>query len=230
METRAKATRKLLVEGSDDQHVVWALCSKHNLPITFDVLDNRGVGNLLKSISVWLKTSSLETLGMILDADEEIAKRWQEVKDRLERSGYELPDEPARGGTILRQEGLPVIGIWLMPNNASSGMLEDFLKLLIPEDDQLLPEAERTLDRLESRQINGYKHVHRAKSLLHTWLAWQNSPGMPIGVAITHSYLDTNSDLGYQFVDWLKELFDVSSEPTPLARFEHKHNTSTVAE
>ena len=207
MDIRAKASRKLLVEGSDDQHVILALCSKHRLPITFEVVDNRGVTNLLKSIGVWLKTSSLETLGMILDADEEIDRRWNEVKGRLEKSGYELPSEPVRGGTILRQPGLPVVGIWLMPDNVSAGMLEDFLKYLIPEGDLLLPEAEHTLSQLESKRINGYKHVHRAKSLLHTWLAWQDSPGMPIGIAITHSYLDTNSDLGYEFVEWLRELF-----------------------
>jgi hypothetical protein len=207
MDIRAKASRKLLVEGSDDQHVILALCSRHKLPVTFDVVDNRGVTNLLKSISVWLKTSSLETLGMILDADEQIEKRWHEVKGRLEQAGYHLPSHSVRGGTILRQPGLPVVGIWLMPDNVSSGMLEDFLKYLIPEGDLLLPEAERTLDKLEMERINGYKHVHRAKSLLHTWLAWQDSPGMPIGVAITHSYLDTNSDLGYEFVEWLRELF-----------------------
>ncbi len=207
MEVRARASRKLLVEGSDDQHVILALCSKHRLPVTFDVVDNRGVGNLLKSVNVWLKTSSLEILGTILDADEEIDKRWNEVKSRLEHAGYHLPNHPVKGGTILRQQGLPVVGIWLMPNNASSGMLEDFLKYLIPDGDLLLPEAEHTLDRLELEQINGYKHVHRSKSLLHTWLAWQDSPGMPIGIAITHSYLDTNTELGSEFIEWLQKLF-----------------------
>lgn len=28
-------TKKLLVEGNDDQHVIWALCEKFNIPETF---------------------------------------------------------------------------------------------------------------------------------------------------------------------------------------------------
>lgn len=208
MEFRARIANKLLVEGSDDVHVVLALCRKHNVPLTFEVVDNHGVTNLLKSIGVWLKTAPLERLGMILDADEDIEKRWLEVKERLVRAGYDVPDEPLRGGVVLRQPDLPVIGIWLMPDNSSSGMLEDFLKFLIPKGDLLLPEAEDTLDRLEMEQINGYKRVHRAKSLLHTWLAWQDSPGLPIGIAISHSYLDTNSKLGSQFVKWLREIYE----------------------
>lgn len=207
METKGKLSQKLLVEGSDDLHVVLALCRKHEVPVVFEVVDNRGVSNLLKSLNVWLKTSALQTLGMILDADEQLGKRWDEVKERLTRAGYEVPNHPKRGGVIIRQEGMPTIGVWLMPDNISSGMLEDFLKYLIPQGDMLLPEAESTLSRLEMEQINGYKPVHRAKSLLHTWLAWQDSPGMPIGIAITHSYLDTNSELGKEFVVWLKELF-----------------------
>lgn len=207
MDVKGKISQKLLVEGSDDLHVVLALCHKHGVPLSFEVVDNRGVTNLLKSLNVWLKTSSLQTLGMILDADELLSRRWNEVRERLARVGYEVPEHPQRGGVIIRQEGLPTVGVWLMPDNTSSGMLEDFLKYLIPKGDMLLPEAESTLSRLELEQINGYKPVHRAKSLLHTWLAWQDSPGMPIGIAITHSYLDTNARLGREFVEWLRELF-----------------------
>lgn len=208
MEPRGKSTQKLLVEGSDDLHVVLALCHKHGVPVNFEIVDNRGVSNLLKSVNIWLKTSNLSSLGLILDADELIDKRWNEVKERLQKGGYDVPEHPSVGGSIIRKEGAPLVGVWLMPNNQSAGMLEDFLKFLIPQGDLLLPEAERALSRLELEQINGYKPVHRAKSLLHTWLAWQDSPGMPIGIAITHSYLDTNAHLGHDFVKWLRILFE----------------------
>lgn len=35
--------QKLLVEGNDDQHVVWALCEKYQITENFDVIDSRGV-------------------------------------------------------------------------------------------------------------------------------------------------------------------------------------------
>lgn len=33
---------QLVVEGSDDKHVVWAFCKKFHLPETFEVVDTEG--------------------------------------------------------------------------------------------------------------------------------------------------------------------------------------------
>ena len=42
MKIKEKYTQKLLVEGNDDQHVIWALCEKFNIPEVFDVIDCGG--------------------------------------------------------------------------------------------------------------------------------------------------------------------------------------------
>ncbi len=79
-----------------------------------------------------------------------------------------------------------------MPNNNDSGMLEDFIKFLIPDKDALLPIAESTLNSIESQFLNNYKSIHRTKALVHTWLAWQEDSGTPMGLSITKKYLDTS--------------------------------------
>ena len=86
-------------------------------------------------------------------------------------------------------------------------MLEDFIKFLIPQDDELLPIAEDVLtNNIEAKGLNRYKELHRPKALIHTWLAWQEEPGSPMGQAITKKYLQ-DTETCQLFVSWLKKIF-----------------------
>jgi len=42
---------------------------------------------------------------------------------------------------------------------------------------------------------------------MHTWLAWQEEPGKPLGTAITAKFLDANVAQVDVLVAWLKALF-----------------------
>ena len=95
-----------------------------------------------------------------------------------------------------------------MPNNQDPGMIEDFIRFLVPEGDERLALAKETIDALEARSLQQYIPNHRAKALIHTWLAWQNNPGTPLGQAITKRYLTTDTDLCQQFATWLNRLFN----------------------
>ena len=46
-----------------------------------------------------------------------------------------FPQNPQPKGTIITdfEEELPTVGIWLMPNNQKTGMLEDFIRFLVFE-------------------------------------------------------------------------------------------------
>ena len=46
------------------------------------------------------------------------------------------------------------------------------------------------------------------KARIHTWLAWHDEPGLPVGTAITSRILSTDNDLCQCFVDWLERLFE----------------------
>lgn len=43
--------------------------------------------------------------------------------------------------------------------------------------------------------------------MIHTWLAWQDDPGTPLGQAITKRYLDAEGPHVAAFLSWLTRLF-----------------------
>ncbi|HYG36132.1 MAG TPA: DUF3226 domain-containing protein, partial [Clostridia bacterium] len=101
---------------------------------------------------------------------------------------------------------LPRVGLWLMPNNQTNGILEDFLRFLVPTPNPLLEHAQQSIDTIP----NGHRSFttnDEPKALIHTWLAWQQEPGRPFGTAITARYLDAGVPQATDFVNWLRQLF-----------------------
>ena len=213
MPIHRSAISQLVVEGNNDRHVIWALCKYHNIPEVFTVTlpgdqNESGVDPLIRGIPTRLKIPGLRALGIVIDADENLLSRWQAIQTHLAGAGYtNLPARPIPEGILISETNFPRIGVWIMPNNEVSGAIEDFSRLLIAPTDQLASIATETISRLETAQLHRYRPSHRSKALLHTWLAWQNPPGMPMGTAITARVLDPESPLAGQFVRWLQRLF-----------------------
>lgn len=197
----------LLVEGKDDMHVILALCQKFNIPENFSVHDCEGIEPLLDQIGVWLKSSAVKNLGIIVDADTDIAARWQQLKEELGKLQVKLPETLDASGYIGVNEKGQKVGIWMMPNNNLNGMLEDFIQFLVPPNDALLPEARQILATLEAKEVQQYKDVHQSKALIHTWLAWQEDPGTPLGLAITKKYLTVEEENCRVLMTWISKVF-----------------------
>ena len=206
MKTNEKYSKKLLVEGNDDQHVIWALCEKFNIPEVFDVIDCAGIENLYESIPVRFKQTGIETIGIIIDADVNLNDRWEYVKNVLSNQGFKVPENLPQGGLIL-SNGNVKMGVWIMPSNNTNGMLEDFVSFLIPQDDKLLPIVDTTLNKIENEKLNKYSLIHKSKAKIHSWLSWQEDPGTPMGLSITKRYLTTDNASCRQLINWLKKLF-----------------------
>jgi hypothetical protein len=206
---------QLLVEGKNDRHVIWALCNQYQLPETFSVEvpeedGTEGIEALLAGLPARLDEPKLETLGIVVDADQDLAARRQALRDRLIASGYQhVPKVPPAEGWIDAPPDRPRVGVWLMPDNQLPGMLEDFVARLMPPDDALRPKAEAILQEIELAGLNRYTSVHRPKALIHTWLAWQETPGMPMGQAITARVLRHDCAIALNFVEWLQRLFEL---------------------
>lgn len=207
--------QQLLVEGKNDRHVIWALCEQYQLPETFSVEvpeedSTKGIDALLDGLPARLDEPKLETLGIVVDADRDLTARWQAVRDRLITSGYQnMPKVPPNDGWVDAPLDRPRVGVWLMPDNQLPGMLEDFVARLMPPEDTLRPKAEAILQEIELAGLNRYTSVHRPKALIHTWLAWQETPGMPMGQAITARVLRYDCAIALTFVEWLQHLFEL---------------------
>lgn len=204
--------RVLLVEGPDDEHVVKHICGLRQLGTIEKIQACGGKEPLLESIGTRLKESDIGVLGIILDADIDLHARWQAVRDRLVASGYQdIPECPHSEGTVVtppHDSILPRVGIWLMPDNQLPGILEDFLRFLVPEGDALLLRAEEAIAAIPAEQRK-FSELKKPKARIHTWLAWQEEPGKPFGQAISARYLDPTLPAANTFAKWLHETFFV---------------------
>lgn len=197
----------LLAEGVDDLRVIGSILKRTGFPDAFSLESADGIEKLLKSIPVYIKASGISALGIVVDADFDVGARWQSIRDIMRSAGYNaMPDAPDPAGTVLAEERLPRIGIWLMPDNKIPGMLEDFVGLLIDPKDILKARAEQVIDNLPDCE-GRFAAAHRAKAIIHTWLAWRENPGTPMGSAITFKYLTTDNTHVRDFSAWLTRLF-----------------------
>ena len=205
-------TYKLLVEGNDDVHVVRALWNSQSKPELFDIIDCKSKDRVLNELKIRLTTpQNHRVIGVILDADTDASACWDAIKSRLNATGkYNSRKlKLSTNGLILEATDpeFPKIGVWIMPDNNLPGMLEDFLAALSEPEDPLMLKAEEVLSDLENQGINKYKNVHRAKAKIHTFLAWQDEPGKPMGTAITTRILDPTKSNAKVFIAWLERLF-----------------------
>jgi hypothetical protein len=200
----------LLVEGRDDREVVFQFCNRRGIANRdfFDVHASEGYPNIRLDLCVRVKTGP-PMVGAVFDADADLSLRWREMASALRALGYEVPEMPTAGGTLLAApagSSYSSVALWLMPDNHVAGMLEDFLQMLVPPGDALLSHAQGVVDCLPERRFDA---LHRSKAVVHTWLAWQEEPGTPLGLAITRKYLDAGSEVGASFEAWLRSAFQI---------------------
>lgn len=203
----------LLVEGNNDSHIIMALCEHHKLPEKFKIIPCKGADDVLRNMKIRLTTPELHPkIGIVLDADENVQGRLDSFLRHITQCGkYDCTNiELSSEGLILKptDDIFPTVGLWIMPNNSTGGMIEDFVVSLAHKDDErLMAKADETLDQLEKEGFQKYKSVHRTKAKIHTFLAWQDEPGKPMGQAITARLLNADAENAMPFILWIKKLF-----------------------
>ncbi|WP_374544825.1 DUF3226 domain-containing protein [Rhodoblastus sp.] len=212
-----EASRKhLLVEGVDDvyaiaqlmgHHVPWG-SHKDSRPVK--IVDCGGVEKLLDRtyISTLIKSREVEILGIMIDADEDMHSAWTRVRDICKEQFEDTPDIMPKEGLILKNDKKK-LGVWIMPDNASSGMLETFLAYLVPSASQEIWDLATASTQSAMDTGATCKAAHLQKAQIHTWLAWQDPPGQAFGNALVKKTLDPNAESALCFVCWFKELFEL---------------------
>lgn len=211
------SAKRLIVEGVDDQYTVINLMARHNVDwenkkTRIEIDNAKNWTEALKSLTTTIK--SCEKTGIILDADLNLTGRWQSVCDRIRNVtkdlgfSVELPLQPDPAGTIIKLDNDRVVGVWLMPNNQSEGKLEDFLIRLIPDVDINACWQHACQATQEARRLGAkFSELDTVKANVHTWLAWQETTGLPFGTAIKAAYFSHDTPEALAFVAWFKELF-----------------------
>lgn len=213
----------LLVEGVADLHSViglmhkhtpWPTASKTNAPVWIQSRD--GVHNVLDKdyLSIVLSMTTLQTLGFIVDANSDCVSRYASICSALKQFQFDLPRKlPANGLIIDDASGLR-IGVWIMPDNRSTGALEDFLIGLIPETGMaLLDETDRHIDAVKRKNLAKVRESHIHKARLYSWLALQDPPTQDPRKALYKTTLDPMHPAARGFVDWFLELYKLQRLP-----------------
>jgi hypothetical protein len=215
---------RLLVEGSDDQHLIRRLLERRNIgsvlargekkadPRSIVIAEKGGYGQLRDSLRVELDVPELERLGIVVDADVDANDRWTSLRNHLTAlGGVGIPETLSPGGTLFnveRTEKTVTVGVWVMPDNTRPGMLEHFVASLISSNDVLWPRAEQVVAQIPQDERR-FRPQHEIKAHAHTWLAWQEEPGRPYGVAMTFGWLDAKSPAADAFISWIRQLYAV---------------------
>jgi hypothetical protein len=214
----------LLVEGSDDQHVMRNLLRYHGIQCVFEKPDKYrgddivihaagGLEAVLDYLDVAADDDDIEYIGVVVDADEDLAARWAALSRILVARGAKaLPRAPQPDGTLLTLTQLyrtATVGVWIMPDNRLPGILEDFIAFLVPDQEApLWSRAVRAIDDIPE-DLKRFPDVALSKARAHTWLAWQQEPGRPLGIAVTARYLDVEAPHARQLVAWVKATFSI---------------------
>lgn len=209
-------TKRLLVEGKKDKRVFPFLMEKNGVdwPQGNEPVDIKDLGRKLLTkpeASAILKESSLRHLGVILDADDDTDASWRLVKGWFQDQFLDMPDRVRTEGFISEPNADGIrLGVWIMPDNQTRGMLETFLMLLVRDQDQeLWAFAKTARDEAQNKHNAPFKPVHGDKAWMHTFLAWQDEPGPQLHEAVDHAILDPESPHSQPFVAWFRKLFEV---------------------
>jgi hypothetical protein len=152
--------KKLLVEGATDRRVIPELVEANGIPWEDPAGNPRvfikafdGIKDLLTSgvINSEIKATGAEIIGIMVDANRDAQARFRRIRDRCSQQFPNLPDILPREGLITSQAGRK-LGVWLMPDNESRGMLETFLTFLAPnEQDDVVDYAEQACTEAKAR-------------------------------------------------------------------------------
>ncbi|PPZ95505.1 hypothetical protein C5B41_03750 [Acinetobacter ursingii] len=212
---------KLIVEGPSDAYLFEKLCSKHefDVKVTVDTPSffggkdtKQGVLNILQIAIKQLQSSYIEKLGIIIDSDYAkdgggIENTLLQIHKKIKDYGYSTHYKKFSNSGIYfeGENGLPNLGVWVMPNNLDEGMLEDWmLSICHPNEQKFLNNVTQIVTTMPSPR---FSKIHEAKAIANTWLAWQKKPDRGLYNLFQEGLIDENHQNYKNWLDWMTEIF-----------------------
>jgi hypothetical protein len=169
--------RLLIGEGQDEVFFFQAFLA-HLGRNDVQVEQFRGKTNLSPFIH-WLKNRAgyptLLTLAVTRDADVSVASAFQSISTALSNHGLAVPPAPGQFAA-----GAPRVGVFVVPDNAAPGMLED-LCLSAVQTDPVMPCVNDYFQCVQN-QANRLPNP-MAKARVHAWLSSHLEPDLRLGEA-----------------------------------------------
>jgi hypothetical protein len=140
----------------------------------------------------------LVSLAVTRDADTDARAAFASVGSALANAGLAVP-----GSHGLLAGTNPQVGVWILPDGSTPGMLEDLCLAAVQTDPalQCVDEYFQCVQKRAGRQPN-----NMAKARLHAWLASQTEPDKRLGEAAEKRYWPWNSTAFQPLIKFLQAL------------------------
>lgn len=172
----------LVGEGQDEVRFFTALLKEMRLESTQveQCGGKTGLRTYLRTLRLRPDFGQVHTLAIVRDADTDATSAFHSVCDALQTQRFAIPPAPGQWAP-----GAVRVGVWLMPEGRTPGMLED-LCLAAVREDRAMACVEEYLGCLAQR-LSASSH-HTAKARLHVWLASRPEPDLRLGEAAEKGY------------------------------------------
>lgn len=212
----------LLVEGEGDKSFFEVLLKAIDFAVEVRVSTPKNFGGnrdgktpamrLLPELMQNLSHAEITHLAMVVDADYKVTNGLgyegtvKKAKEKL-GTGYGEPIIIGSSGlSFPHLDGLNPIGLWVMPDNVSEGMFEDWVKKSVNlTEKSLLDGAISAVKNLP--QPPKFQPIHQSKAEIATWLAWQKMPAQGYTSENIRELLDFESEPMKQLIKWLKAIY-----------------------
>jgi hypothetical protein len=208
----------LVVEGPVDQGLFKLLAERAGAAV--DVVSPKDSGlpaggkeNVLNTLPSYLKTlgnGGRSTVGVIVDADWQAsgtgyATTKSRVIDIVSAQGLSRKPNDSIGGLVFERDERARCRVWISPDNANDGILEDAIRAsLEAREAKLFGHSEESTRVVPERRFDVRR---KSKAEVLCYLSWQKSPGMGLGTLVADDLLDANSAFVRRMLWWLDDSF-----------------------
>lgn len=196
---------QIWVEGPNDERVIREIMYQNNMQENFDIEPAGGVEEVIKAIRGAVLQGPRESVSFVVDANDNLQKRWDELCSKLRERGYNPPNEPSPNGTILPATDECVrAGIWIMPDNKSPGAIEDFVAEMMSKNPPGWERALKFVDEIPNEERLFPEHKYN-QVVVRVWLAMRASSDR-LDKVISREKLPVDGPLCQAFCEWLRRV------------------------
>ena len=195
--------KKLLVVEGNDEKIFFEELFKHMAKENItDILDVGGKDNFKNSIPALTRISSfndVEAIAVVRDADDSFLSAFDSVKGILKENGLLPPGKPGEFS-----QGNRKVGIFIMPDNKNSGMLEDLCLGTVKDEEGM--ECVNRFIHCANQLENPPKDKDIAKVKVQGFLAIKPGVVAKVGLGAQKRYWDFDSATLEPLRNFLSEL------------------------
>lgn len=193
-------SKQLFVEGRDDERFFGSFLRHLSLSdIQVRAYGGKdGIGSFLGILTTEPEFSQIQSIGIVMDADNSAASALQSIRDNLRNAGLPVPADLATPAL-----GPPAVAAFVLPDNSGNGELED-LCLAALAADPAMPCVDDFIRCIHTKPIPRPRKP--AKARMHAFLASRDRAYRRFGEFAESSAFPWNNDAFAELAGFLRNL------------------------